>query len=163
MVEVRPYDAGDRDGVIALLHEMQVHYEGDGAMSPAQIGTRFDAALPAATGVMLLIAVSRAAVVGFLSAMPVFPGRDLLPTWWVKDLYVSARARRTGAGKALMERFLALVAERGGVRVDLVTDDDNAAALAFYQRLGARQVTKTYLRFEEAALSRFAGPRGAAT
>jgi ribosomal protein S18 acetylase RimI-like enzyme len=54
----------------------------------------------------------------------------------VVDLYVVPPARRQGIGRALMERVVAALAERGVGHVGLDVRIDNAAAGAFYDRLG---------------------------
>ena len=81
----------------------------------------------------------------------------------MKDLFTVAEARGRGVGKVLM-RFLArLAVERGCVRLDWTAETDNAAALSFYDRLGARRVTeKVYYRFDGEALAAFAALRRSA-
>jgi ribosomal protein S18 acetylase RimI-like enzyme len=54
----------------------------------------------------------------------------------VVDLYVMPESRRQGVGRALMERVVAALAERGVGHVGLDVRIDNAAAGAFYDRLG---------------------------
>lgn len=62
--------------------------------------------------------------------------------WWaahdclLEDLFVREDARGTGIGAALVERVLELAHERGCRRVELDANEDNAAALALYQRFG---------------------------
>jgi len=54
----------------------------------------------------------------------------------VVDLYVVPESRRQGVGRALMERVVAVLAEREVGHVGLDVRIDNAAAGAFYDRLG---------------------------
>jgi ribosomal protein S18 acetylase RimI-like enzyme len=49
---------------------------------------------------------------------------------------ISATRRRSGVGRALLERCLAEARERRCRRLWLVTTNDNVGALAFYQRCG---------------------------
>ena len=58
------------------------------------------------------------------------------PDAWIEDLFVRADARRAGVADALMTLAIEQAAERGAKRVELDTNEDNAAALALYQRHG---------------------------
>lgn len=55
---------------------------------------------------------------------------------WIEDLYVREDARRHGLGDALITLAIELVTERGCRRVELDTSEENAAALALYERHG---------------------------
>lgn len=54
----------------------------------------------------------------------------------LEDLIVGAAWRGRGYGRALVDHVLAWARAEGMPRVTLLADRDNAAALAFYQRLG---------------------------
>jgi ribosomal protein S18 acetylase RimI-like enzyme len=58
------------------------------------------------------------------------------PDAWLEDLFVREQARRTGVGDALVSLALERARERGAKRVELDTNEDNAAALALYERHG---------------------------
>lgn len=58
------------------------------------------------------------------------------PDAWVEDLFVRERARRGGLGDALMTLATQRARERGAKRIELDTNEDNAAALALYERHG---------------------------
>jgi GNAT superfamily N-acetyltransferase len=55
---------------------------------------------------------------------------------WLEDLFVRDEARRRGLGAALVEQALERARERGCRRIELDTNEANAAALALYERLG---------------------------
>jgi ribosomal protein S18 acetylase RimI-like enzyme len=55
---------------------------------------------------------------------------------WIEDVYVTERARRSGLGDALITRAIERAAERGARRVELDCNEDNAGALALYERHG---------------------------
>ncbi len=55
---------------------------------------------------------------------------------WLEDLFVRDDARRTGLGRALVEACCDRARERGCKRIELDTNEDNAAALALYQACG---------------------------
>jgi ribosomal protein S18 acetylase RimI-like enzyme len=58
------------------------------------------------------------------------------PDAWIEDVYVVPGARRAGVGDALVARAIERAAERGARRVELDCNEDNAAALALYERHG---------------------------
>jgi len=60
------------------------------------------------------------------------------PDCTLEDLYVDAAARGAGLGRAMVEAVVARAQERGCRRVELETDEDNAAALAVYRAAGFR-------------------------
>jgi GNAT superfamily N-acetyltransferase len=60
----------------------------------------------------------------------------------LEDVVIAAGHRRRGHGRRLVEHVLAWAAREDMSRVTLLADRDNAAALAFYERLG----------FEESAM-----------
>jgi GNAT superfamily N-acetyltransferase len=61
---------------------------------------------------------------------------------WLEDLYVRPEARRHGLGRALVKRALERARERGCLRVELDTNEDNHAALELYRSLGFSTVSK---------------------
>ena len=58
------------------------------------------------------------------------------PDAWIEDVYVTPAARRAGVGDALVTRAIERAAERGAQRVELDCNEDNAGALALYERHG---------------------------
>jgi ribosomal protein S18 acetylase RimI-like enzyme len=55
---------------------------------------------------------------------------------WLEDLYVDARARRAGLGRALVSAALDRAEARGCRRVELDVNESNTEAIAFYRSLG---------------------------
>jgi ribosomal protein S18 acetylase RimI-like enzyme len=55
---------------------------------------------------------------------------------WIEDVYVAPGARRCGVGDALVVRAIERAAERGARRIELDCTEDNAGALALYERHG---------------------------
>jgi len=55
---------------------------------------------------------------------------------WLEDLFVREDARRSGLGTALVGLALDRARARGCRRVELDTNESNAAALALYERFG---------------------------
>jgi GNAT superfamily N-acetyltransferase len=58
------------------------------------------------------------------------------PDAWIEDVFVRADARRSGLGDALMTLAAEVALARGARRMELDTNEDNAAALALYARHG---------------------------
>jgi len=61
---------------------------------------------------------------------------------WLEDLFVRSGARGRGLGRSLVQRVLERAAERGCARVELDTNEDNAAAIGLYERLGFSVTSK---------------------
>jgi ribosomal protein S18 acetylase RimI-like enzyme len=55
---------------------------------------------------------------------------------WLEDLYVHNGARGTGLGRALVTAAAERAAARGCRRMELDVNEQNTAALAFYEQLG---------------------------
>jgi GNAT superfamily N-acetyltransferase len=62
----------------------------------------------------------------------------------VEDVYVSEAARGTGLGRAMMERATTRALERACRRMELDTNETNAAAIALYESLGFTNCTAAY-------------------
>ena len=68
------------------------------------------------------------------------------------DLYVSPAARRRGGAQALVAALVALGRELGVGEIVWNVEPENAPALAFYERIGARAWTRNrimYLKLDE--------------
>jgi ribosomal protein S18 acetylase RimI-like enzyme len=61
-------------------------------------------------------------------------------SWQLRDLYVVAGFRRHGAAGALVDAVREAALAAGAIRLSLVTEPDNLAALGLYQTLGFRPV-----------------------
>ena len=55
---------------------------------------------------------------------------------WLEDLFVSERARSDGHGRALVEAAFESARARGCRRIELDVNEQNEAALRFYESLG---------------------------
>ena len=58
------------------------------------------------------------------------------PDAWLEDLFVRADARRSGLGDALVQLAIECARARGAGRIELDCLEDNAPALALYERNG---------------------------
>jgi GNAT superfamily N-acetyltransferase len=101
----------------------------------------------------VLVAEQGGAAVGYLMYHFGYWPADAAPSLHVVDLFVRPAARRSGAGRSLMEAAAAVIRQRGGQRLLWTVWDQNQAAMAFYERLGARF-------FAEERLMTWKGPAG---
>ena len=58
------------------------------------------------------------------------------PDAWIEDVYVAPGARRAGVADALVARAIERAVQRGARRVELDCNEENAGALALYERHG---------------------------
>jgi ribosomal protein S18 acetylase RimI-like enzyme len=75
-------------------------------------------------------------VVGFCQLYPTFCSVEAGPIYSLYDLFVVPAARRSGAGRLLLQAAERLAAENGKVRMDLTTAKTNNPAQAAYESLG---------------------------
>ncbi|GAB4168900.1 MAG: GNAT family N-acetyltransferase [Thalassobaculales bacterium] len=86
----------------------------------------------------LLLAFAAGMPVGFAAYALAWPGAGLAPTLYLKQLYVEPGQRGQGVGRRLMAALAREARAAGCARMEWTVLRDNADALAFYQRLGAR-------------------------
>ena len=155
MIVARRMGCEDISGTAALFQEMQAHYRV--ACPPLdEIAARL-AKLP--EGVSVLVAADPS-VIGFAAVGAIFPGPGLKPGLFLKELFVSARARGSGAGTMLMRAVARLAVEGGFARLDWTADRGNARLLSFYDAMGAvEQSEKVFLRLTGQVLARLAATR----
>lgn len=157
-IDVRPATVADLPALVALFHEMEVHYDGPAAPAETVIRAALERHVFAPEArIDLLVADAGGRLLGFAFLSTLFPAAHCTPALFVKDIFVSARERSHGVGRALMRAVARLALARGCSRVNWNTARDNAAALAFYARLGARPWDDVVsLRLDGAALARLA-------
>jgi len=63
-----------------------------------------------------------------------------IPGMYLEDLFVDPKFRRQGLGEALLARLARIAVERGCGRLEWSVLRWNELAIAFYQKLGARQM-----------------------
>jgi GNAT superfamily N-acetyltransferase len=84
-------------------------------------------------------------------------GRDGI---YLEDLYVDEAHRGRGVGTTLLRRLARLAVERGCVRLEWSALDRNAAAIAFYEKLGAEALPqRTVFQLTDESLARLAARR----
>jgi ribosomal protein S18 acetylase RimI-like enzyme len=75
-------------------------------------------------------------VLGFCQLYPTFCSVIAAPIYALYDLFVTPDARKTGAGKALLQAAERHAAQTGVARMDLTTARSNLPAQSLYESLG---------------------------
>ena len=66
------------------------------------------------------------------------------PDCWLEDLYVEESGRHRGVGAALVRAACERARARGARRIELDSNEDNAAAIALYESLGFSAASKAH-------------------
>jgi ribosomal protein S18 acetylase RimI-like enzyme len=134
MITTRLATAGDLDVVASLFDAYRQFYEQPPDLALAR---RFIRARQQNGESVILLACDRAGqVVGFCQLYPTFCSVEAEPIYSLYDLFVTPAARRSGAGRALLQAAEKLAAAHGKARMDLTTARTNKAAQAAYESLG---------------------------
>lgn len=133
IVEIRRAGPDDLDLVTPLFDAYRQFYDlpSDVAAARAYLGFR----MVAGDSVVFLATDGRAAL-GFTQLYPALDSLSLRPYVYLSDLYVAPGARRTGAGRRLLQRARQYAEEMGAARLELQTARSNVAAQALYASLG---------------------------
>jgi GNAT superfamily N-acetyltransferase len=92
---------------------------------------------------------------GFALFFPNFSTFEGRPGIYLEDLFVRPAARGNGLGKALIAAVAAVAVERGCARFEWAVLDWNAPSIAFYEALGATEMSDwRTMRLEGEALAR---------
>jgi GNAT superfamily N-acetyltransferase len=153
---VRRARPGDEAALAALYREMQAHYQSSDPPGGA------DASAAYAVGAhgrqpFTLVAEQDGMVLAFANLTPVFYGTAYQWLLFLKDVFVGAAGRNSGAGTALMRAMARLARDEGYCRIDWTTDPGNSGAQRLYDRLGVPRQEKVFYRLAGADLLRLAG------
>jgi len=134
----------DLDDVVPLFDGYRRFY---GQPSDLARGRDFlDSRLRADESVILL-AIDEGRAVGFTQLYPMFSSVRTGRLWILNDLFVDANARRSGAGRALLDAAADFARDDGAVGIVLETTRDNATARALYRSAGWEEAdTQWYSR-----------------
>jgi len=74
---------------------------------------------------------------------------------WLDDLYIKAKHRNRGAGEALINRLCQIAQKIEGGRIDWTVAANNAQAIKFYEKMGAKIIQNSRLcRLDRETLNR---------
>jgi GNAT superfamily N-acetyltransferase len=85
---------------------------------------------------VIFLAVVDGAIVGFTQLYPTFSSVSMKRLWVLNDLFVAPDARKSGAGRALLERAERWAAETGAKGLTLSTQITNLPAQRLYEACG---------------------------
>lgn len=140
--QVRAARASDLPAVVALERSI--------AEAPHWAEAEYAGILGADAGASvrrcLLVAEREGHIVGFAVGKVIGSGTDTVAE--LESVVVAEQARRTGIGRALLERVLAWCGEMRAAEMELEVRSENSAAIALYRRMGFVEVglRKRYYR-----------------
>ena len=123
----------DLDAVVPLFDAYRRFYE---QPSDEARGRGFLEARLRADESVILLATDEGRAVGFTQLYPMFSSVRTGRLWILNDLYVDAGARRSGAGRALLDAAAGFARNDGAVGIVLETTRDNATARSLYRGAG---------------------------
>jgi len=85
---------------------------------------------------VIFLAEDDSGALGFTQLYPIFSSISAAPAWVLNDLFVAPGVRRSGAGRALLERARQHGIETGARWLSLSTGRENREAQALYEKLG---------------------------
>jgi GNAT superfamily N-acetyltransferase len=132
-LEVRRAQARDLDALVPLFDAYRQFYgqPSDLPRAYAFLAERF---LHSQSTVFMAFEDARG--VGFVQLYPSFSSTRAARIYVLNDLYVEAGARRSGAGRKLIEAATAFARAEGAVGLSLSTGIENRPAQALYEALG---------------------------
>lgn len=83
-------------------------------------------------------------LIGFVQLYPIFSSVSAKRSLLLNDLFVTAKARGTGAGKALMEEAKRFADQQGACWIMLQTHISNTTAQGLYESLGYQRDQECY-------------------
>jgi len=87
----------------------------------------------------LVVALDKAVVVGFVSAVIYVHPDQLAPELWINEIGVAPTHHRHGIGKALMQAILEDARKSGCSEAWILTDRGNLPAMALYRSAGGEE------------------------
>ena len=133
-VTTRLAESRDLEAVAALFDAYRQFYEkpADLALARRYLNERFERR----ESVILVAENAQGDIVGFTQLYPAFCSVLADRTYILYDLFVTPRARGTGAGRALMEAAEAYARKAGAARLQLETAKTNKIGQSLYESCG---------------------------
>ena len=134
-VIVRRAFASDIDSLVRLLEEL-FSVEEDFIFDEQKQREGLLLILEAQDQCCVMVAELNKKIVGMCSVQTFISTAEGCPAGVIEDMIVSKRHRGKGIGKSLLESIKEWSKEKGIVRLQLLTDKNNTAALEFYKKTG---------------------------
>jgi len=155
---VRPADPSDVHQIADLMRDMDRFYGEQVGYTPGMavraVREHLFGDAPVARA---LVGVMGDAVVALAVYSPLWPSVDLKPSLFLKDIFVTARARRRGFARRLLAHLALIAREEGYRRIDWTTDVDNEYSRRLYEAIAVPvNEQKLVYRLEGGALDRLA-------
>lgn len=145
MIEIIRADPSHLDLIAPLFDAYRQFYEQPADLTKAR--NFIEARLKNDDSVIFLALDPDGAAIGFTQLFPSFCSVAAKNVWSLEDLFVSPRARRTGAARALMNRAKQLGNETGAAWLRLQTAVTNIAGQTLYESQGWDRDTEFYTYF----------------
>ena len=152
MIELRHYDASDREAFLSLYRECLSHYRVPTATKEEE-GRILDL-LASRRHMSCLLAYDDAQPVGFATWVLTLPAGTGIALY-MKEIFVSRRARGKGVGRALLTGLLDIADAENCARFDWQTDGENLEAQKFYASIDAPVKGKRVFRVMATEFDRF--------
>jgi len=153
-VIVRPAREADAEALAAMVNRLNVATGLPGGVHSADTVRRD--AFGSAPLFEALIAEADGLPVGYAYFQDFYDSDRAGPGVLLLDLYVDDAARGRGTGQALLAALARTAKTRGAVSMTWGVLDSNTSAIAFYERLGARDVQARIFEISAKALKRLA-------
>lgn len=85
---------------------------------------------------VIFIAMEDGVPIGFTQLYPKYSSMRASKNWILNDLYVESSHRKTGVGRALIEKAMEFAKGQGSTFVQLETATDNYTAQRLYETIG---------------------------
>lgn len=156
---IRPVRPSDKRAIHAMLREFEADFAeidpveaGQDPFPPEDIEKAAGLAFARNPVCAALIAVADGRPVGYLAYH--FGVWEIYPALFVAGLFVSAKTRQRGIGRALMAEAQRLASARGAAYIAWMVWRKNAPAIGFYEHLGAEPYDVNVQMFWKVAKSR---------
>jgi GNAT superfamily N-acetyltransferase len=159
VIAITPAEPTHATAISVLAEEMDRFY-GATSEEPRDLRLRQinDALFSEQPSAFALLAWDDDRLTGFAAYSYLWPAVGLTRSLFLKELYVAEDGRRRGTGQLLMHRLFEIAVQQGCSRVEWQTETSNAAARAFYHKIGAPELQgKVSFRLEGEELLRAAG------
>ncbi len=155
-IRIRVAVVEDADALARMLNSLSAHEGlGDSTYSTASVRTLFFGPQPV---LEVLVAEGESGLIGYAAYEGSFDTDCGEQSLWLHDIYVDQAARGIGLGRRLMAAVARAAIAEGRTSVWWGILDSNTKALAFYDRLGARDEGVRMLSLDGEALTDLAKP-----
>lgn len=129
----RNMEEKDINSVAILLNDYRIFYNKSNELASCEqfLKERFDN-----DDSQIFVAELDDEVIGFAQIYPTFSTVSLQRAYILNDLFVSEKARNTGAGRKLIEKSFEYAEENNARYICLETDKDNVKAQKLYEKMG---------------------------